>query len=58
MEGEKKTQIKKWKGAKIYRSKSGSSNSQIKIGRRKKHRSKNGKEERFIGQKRGAVIHR
>ena len=56
--GNKKTQIKKRKGGKIYRTKMGSSDSQIKIGRRKKHRSKNGKEQLFIGQKRGAVIHR
>ena len=35
LEGEKKTQIKKRKGGKIYRSKTGSSDSQIKIGRRK-----------------------
>ena len=35
--GEKKTQIKKRTGGKIYRSKTGSSDSQIKIGRRKEN---------------------
>ena len=37
LKGEIKTQIKKRKGGKIYRTKMGSSDSQIKIGRRKKN---------------------